>query len=192
MKRILIAIAIILALMLSVAGVYAATPKATGEGCPMMRSSHAGSGCPMMGTAKASTGSCPMSKTQCSSCQKSGSCPMTATAAMTKAKTTVVCPVMRRPIPNVAKAAGKSVYKGKTYYFCCPSCKKQFDKDPAKYVKPAVAPKTISAVCPVMHTKIPDVAKAAGKSVYKGKTYYFCCPSCKPAFDKDPAKYVKS
>lgn len=49
----------------------------------------------------------------------------------------------------------------------------------------------VSAVCPVMGNKIPDVTKAAGKSVYKGKTYYFCCAGCKPKFDKDPAKYVK-
>jgi YHS domain-containing protein len=31
---------------------------------------------------------------------------------------------------------------------------------------------------------------AAGKSEYKGKTYYFCAPGCKAAFDKDPEKYV--
>lgn len=52
------------------------------------------------------------------------------------------------------------------------------------------ATKTVSAVCPVMGNRIPDVTKAAGKSVYKGKTYYFCCPGCKPQFDKDPEKYI--
>ena len=57
--------------------------------------------------------------------------------------------------------------------------------------KPAPAKKVVSAVCPVMGTKIPDVSKAAGKSVYKGKTYYFCCPGCKPVFDKNPEKYIK-
>lgn len=31
-------------------------------------------------------------------------------------------------------AAGKSEYQGKTYYFCSPGCKKDFDKDPEKYV----------------------------------------------------------
>ncbi|MHB1462454.1 MAG: YHS domain-containing protein [Armatimonadota bacterium] len=51
--------------------------------------------------------------------------------------------------------------------------------------------KLVSAICPVMGTKIPDITKAAGKSVYKGKTYYFCCGMCKPAFDKNPAKYAK-
>jgi YHS domain-containing protein len=50
--------------------------------------------------------------------------------------------------------------------------------------------KVVSAVCPVMKERIPDVTKAAGHSVYKGKTYYFCCPGCKPLFDKDPTKYL--
>jgi len=31
-------------------------------------------------------------------------------------------------------AAGKSEYQEKTYYFCSPGCKRDFDKDPAKYV----------------------------------------------------------
>ena len=36
-----------------------------------------------------------------------------------------------------------------------------------------------------------DLKTAAGKSEYKGKTYYFCSPGCKVAFDKDPEKYLK-
>jgi YHS domain-containing protein len=28
----------------------------------------------------------------------------------------------------------KTEYKGKTYYFCAPGCKKQFEKDPGKYL----------------------------------------------------------
>lgn len=31
-------------------------------------------------------------------------------------------------------AAGSSEYMGKTYYFCSPGCKKDFDKDPARYI----------------------------------------------------------
>jgi Cu+-exporting ATPase len=27
-------------------------------------------------------------------------------------------------------------------------------------------------------------------SDYNGKTYYFCAPSCKATFDKNPAKYA--
>lgn len=33
-----------------------------------------------------------------------------------------------------ASAAGSSEYKGKTYYFCAPGCKKSFDEDPEKYL----------------------------------------------------------
>jgi YHS domain-containing protein len=35
-----------------------------------------------------------------------------------------------------------------------------------------------------------EESNAAGKSEYKGKTYYFCSPSCKGAFDKEPGKYA--
>ena len=45
-------------------------------------------------------------------------------------------------------------------------------------------------VCPVSGEKIASVDQAAGKSVYKGKTYYFCCAGCKPKFDKNPEKYI--
>ncbi len=53
-------------------------------------------------------------------------------------------------------------------------------------------PKATAAVliCPVTGEKIASIKDAQGSSTYKGKTYYFCCSSCKPAFDKNPAKYV--
>lgn len=31
-------------------------------------------------------------------------------------------------------AAGTSEYRGQTYYFCSLGCKKDFDKDPEKYL----------------------------------------------------------
>ncbi len=31
-------------------------------------------------------------------------------------------------------AAGSSEYMGKTYYFCSPGCKKDFDKEPESYI----------------------------------------------------------
>ena len=33
------------------------------------------------------------------------------------------------------KAAATSQYRGKTYYFCSPGCKKTFDANPEKYLK---------------------------------------------------------
>jgi len=38
---------------------------------------------------------------------------------------------------NPETAAGKSDYKGQTYYFCSPGCKTSFDKDPEKYLTPS-------------------------------------------------------
>jgi YHS domain-containing protein len=37
-----------------------------------------------------------------------------------------------------------------------------------------------------------DEKTAKYKSEYGGKTYYFCAPSCKATFDKNPAKYAGS
>ena len=33
--------------------------------------------------------------------------------------------------------------------------------------------------------------EAVGKSLFEGTTFYFCAPSCKKAFEKEPEKYVK-
>jgi YHS domain-containing protein len=33
------------------------------------------------------------------------------------------------------KNAGTSEYKGTTYYFCAPGCKRKFDAEPEKYLK---------------------------------------------------------
>jgi YHS domain-containing protein len=35
-----------------------------------------------------------------------------------------------------------------------------------------------------------DEKEAAGKSEYKGQTYYFCALNCKQKFDKEPEKYI--
>ena len=37
------------------------------------------------------------------------------------------------------KTALRSEYKGQTYYFCSPGCKRAFDKEPDKYVGKAQA-----------------------------------------------------
>jgi YHS domain-containing protein len=52
--------------------------------------------------------------------------------------------------------------------------------------KPAKAP----LICPITGEKIISASAAAAHETYKGKTYYFCCPNCKPAFDKNPGKAV--
>ena len=65
----------------------------------------------------------------------------------------------------------------------------------AVFAAPTATPKPakplVKLVCPVTGESIASAQEAAGSSVYKGKTYYFCCSSCKPAFDKNPTKYIK-
>ena len=57
---------------------------------------------------------------------------------------------------------------------------KYFDKKQAAGTK---------ATCPVMGDAF-SITKDSTFSEYKGKFVYFCCPGCKPKFDKDPAKYL--
>ncbi len=45
------------------------------------------------------------------------------------------------------------------------------------------------AIDPVCKMEV-DEQSAAATSEYKGKTYYFCAPGCKTAFDKDPEKFL--
>jgi len=125
--------------------------------------------CPYMGeksaeAAKSELKHCPMPKSdkQCAKpAAKSDKCSKSAAKVKPAAKPTE---------PAVTEAAPKPA--------------------PESAAKPAEEKKVESAVCPVMKAEIPDVSKAAGSSVYKGKTYYFCCAGCKPAFDKDPEKYI--
>ena len=35
-----------------------------------------------------------------------------------------------------------------------------------------------------------DPKTAAGKSDYKGQTYYFCCSGCRLQFERNPEKYL--
>ena len=57
-------------------------------------------------------------------------------------------------------------------------------------ISKATPTKTTALICPVTSTKIASAAKAYSHETYKGKTYYFCCPECKPAFDKNPTKII--
>ncbi len=55
---------------------------------------------------------------------------------------------------------------------------------------PKTPAKTAALVCPITGEKIRSVNAAAAHETFKGKTYYFCCSSCKPVFDKNPDKAI--
>ncbi|OYT71616.1 MAG: hypothetical protein CFK52_07470 [Chloracidobacterium sp. CP2_5A] len=42
-----------------------------------------------------------------------------------------------------------------------------------------------------MLEEVEDTSEAT-YSDYRGKRYYFCCPACKPKFDKNPRKYIRA
>ena len=42
---------------------------------------------------------------------------------------------------------------------------------------------------PVCDMKVTEET-AAAKSIYRGKTYYFCSALCKKMFDREPEKYI--
>ncbi len=56
---------------------------------------------------------------------------------------------------------------------------------------PAATAPSGKPICPVMLDEVEDLADAA-YSDYRGKRYYFCCPACKPKFDKNPRRYVRA
>ncbi len=37
-----------------------------------------------------------------------------------------------------------------------------------------------------------DEKSAKFQTEYRGKTYYFCAPGCKKAFESNPGKYLKN
>ena len=126
----------------------------------------------------------------------------------------VYCAVTGEEIADVGQASSSTVFKDKTYYFCCAGCEPAFKKDPAKFARAAeereakrkagkkaeaeapAAPsgpaKPGAVYCAVRGEELASAEKAAGKAEYNGKTYYFCCNGCKKAFDKDPVKAARA
>lgn len=97
-----------------------------------------------------------------------------------------MCPVSGKPIDK--KFSTK--FEGKPVYFCCEKCKPAFEKDPTKYeaaVKAqwaAMAPLAIQVKCPGTDKKINAKISVEGDH----GPVYFCCPSCKAAWEKDSSK----
>jgi len=99
---------------------------------------------------------------------------------MTTAATDPVCGM--RVAPDTAK--WKTEHRGKIWHFCCQSCQKKFEAEPAKYD----GSQQSVATDPVCGMKVnPETAK--WKTEYKGKTWHFCGQSCQKKFEADPQKY---
>jgi P-type Cu+ transporter len=89
------------------------------------------------------------------------------------------------------KAAGKSEYQGKTYYFCNPGCKRKFEADQGRYVHRDVRESITSLHHdPVCGMNISE-EDAAGTVHHGGKLYHFCSASCVQKFKADPKRYLQ-
>lgn len=97
-----------------------------------------------------------------------------------------------------------SEVSGEKYYFCCDTCKAEFDNNSDKYIEyhPLISkeeefPNTSNQATkqvewerdPVCGEGI-NIDDAKGVSIYKNDKYYFCCVTCKKDFDNNPAAYA--
>jgi Cu+-exporting ATPase len=48
-----------------------------------------------------------------------------------------------------------------------------------------------SSIDPVCGMSVDPAAARGGSATHEGKTYYFCCPSCREKFRADPGRYLK-
>jgi YHS domain-containing protein len=110
-----------------------ATPRAAV--CPMDKAS-----CPAMKDDATCYQATTCSDEQKATCSTEMSCPMMAAPAANPAKPAVENAVSadeQTACPVSGKAINKEVfttYKGKKVYFCCTSCKAEFEKNPEKYL----------------------------------------------------------
>ncbi|MHB1001223.1 MAG: YHS domain-containing protein [Armatimonadota bacterium] len=184
MKKYLVVLAVMLAVALPIAGAYSACSMHSGDGQGMNNG-----GCPMKGEMNADcqkekSATCPMKDKMNADCQKekSATCPM-------KDKMKADCQKTDKA-GSADKASTGCMMNGGADHKMRKAMHQNSNLAVSQVKKPIGQKRIKSAVCPVMKNKIPDITKAAGKSIYKGKTYYFCCGGCKPMFDSNPAKYT--
>jgi Cu+-exporting ATPase len=111
---------------------------------------------------------------------------------------------------NEAKAAGRAVHKGVTYYFCSTACLDKFKADPMAYASAEAVP--VKMAVGQSHAHVPGMAAAvpkakAAKDLAKdpicgmvvekatalrteraGRAYYFCSSGCQRTFESPEAE----
>jgi YHS domain-containing protein len=86
-------------------------------------------------------------------------------------------------------------HEGREVKLCCKDCKKDFDKETAKFVaKIDAAAKKVKAyplkTCVVSGEEIGDAHGEPFVFIQKGQEIILCCKDCKKDFDKSPAKFM--
>ena len=97
-------------------------------------------------------------------------------------------------------------FQGVAYYFCSPSCVNKFNASPGTYIKAkkvigmgSVGGSNAASTAMVSDPQGSHQDPVCGMSVneqsqhhysHAGKTYYFCCVSCRDKFAKDPSAWL--
>jgi len=114
------------------------------------------------------------------------------------ASTTVRDPICGMQV-EPQKAAGKSVFQDKEYFFCSLGCKAKFNADPARYVEP-VRPSDEGSCCHAGHEHAHHQHEGTDPLRPSSNAKYFCpmcpdvesdrpadCPKCGMALELNPA-----
>ena len=90
------------------------------------------------------------------------------------------------------------IYKNRLVRFCCPDCRKDFNKDPDKFITKlndaAIAKQTPGypmTTCMVSGDKLGGDMGQPVDLVVGNRLVRFCCPDCLKDFNKNPAKFLK-
>jgi len=94
----------------------------------------------------------------------------------------VMCPVMKAPVADAAKAP-KLMVNNVALPVCCPGCIPELKKEPAKYVKTTKDPVSGKAF---------KVTARTPKMEHQGALFLFSSAATHGTFHKDPAKYSKA
>ncbi len=77
-------------------------------------------------------------------------------------------------------------YKGQIFNFCSTECMILFLRDPEDYISTRNGAKFERDLICAMDV---DILNPPYTTIYKGRTYYFCCNSCKREFERDPERF---
>ena len=102
-----------------------------------------------------------------------------------------------------ATAENKAEYAGKTYSFCCSSCRETFLTNPERYVAHDTGPTAKADHSPAHDDSVAggsardpvcgmtvDLATSKHKAEHDGTTYYFCSGRCREKFVANPSVFV--
>ena len=83
-------------------------------------------------------------------------------------------------------------HEGREVKLCCKSCKKDFDKEPAKFTAKidAAAKKVKPYPAKTCLLSGEPLDESSPGTVFKGQEFKFCCKDCQKKFAKEPEKFA--